>query len=171
MNYSQRGFGLPVLLVVLAVLFVSGGAYWYVQKAKAPSTAPRVSIENGLWYKDSQHVYDEHGTILPGVNPATFKAISSSYFATDGVHIWNEHETYDGAAIRPLADPATFTIVTQTNKTGDFPPEFEKDKSHVWYMGTLIPHADPNTFVVTGDYAAKDAKHTYRLTNDGLKVQ
>ena len=64
---------------------------------------------------------------------------------------------------------------------------YEKDKSHVWNGSKLVPGADPNTFVVTGNdltlnsngglTLAHDANHVYgvdakgNVTVDGVTVQ
>jgi hypothetical protein len=61
----------------------------------------------GFWYKDSQHVYNQEGEVIPGVDPKTFGPMAQSgpnaYFATDGVHVFDIH-----SAVVPGADPKTF---------------------------------------------------------------
>jgi hypothetical protein len=83
----------------------------------------------GLWYKDSQHVYNYSGEVLRGVNPKMFTPLSrdedNSSFATDGVHVYG---AYLGAI--PGADPKTFVA------TG---PSTAKDAHHTydWSSGSV----------------------------------
>jgi hypothetical protein len=160
-------------------------------------------------YVDNQYVYDSQGNIVVGANPTTFKSIdvyldgfkSPTGFATDGVHVYSEARSAK-AELVPQADPATFVAIrapyqipyAQTSgKYGQsftsYDMTYEKDKSHVYDKGRLIPNADPNTFVVIGQaemYAnpnaqnftfAKDAYHNYgedskgNVTIDGITVK
>jgi hypothetical protein len=70
----------------------------------------------GYWYKDSEHVYNSEGKILPGISPKSFALLSengpNSGFATDGVHVYES----DGAEI-PGADPKTFVATYRATAT------------------------------------------------------
>jgi hypothetical protein len=65
----------------------------------------------GYWYKDSEHVYNNEGEILPNVDPKTFAQLGpgwpSDTFGTDGIHVYRS----DGTAIAG-ADPKTFTATS-----------------------------------------------------------
>ncbi len=160
-------------------------------------------------FVDGNNVYDSQGNLVAGANAATFKAIntysdgfsSPTGFATDGVNVYSEARSAK-AELVPQADPATFVVIRApyqipyaptSGKYGQsftsYDMTYERDKSHVWDKGRLIPGANPNTFVVIGDaemYAnpsaqnfifAKDANHTYgedakgNITIDGATIQ
>ena len=124
----------------------------------------------------------------------------NSLFATDGVHVYSEERSAK-AELVSQADPATFIAIRASYQipyapnSGKYGQSFmsydltyEKDKSHVYDKGRLVPGADPNTFVVLGDaemfanptaqnfILAKDAYHTYgedakgNITVDGIIV-
>ena len=140
----------------------------------------------GDWYVDDSNVYDSNGAPVPGANPATFHLIttfSDGYagqdtgYATDGVHIYSDW--YQSNHIVAGADPASFVPIRQqfqipyapsSGKYGQsftsYDTNFAKDRSHVWYEGKLIPGADPNTFIVTGDTYIKNAYGGYTLAHD-----
>jgi hypothetical protein len=71
----------------------------------------------GYLYKDSEHVYNSEGEILPGINPKSFALLSESGpnagFATDGIRIYDS----SGAMI-PGADPKTF-VATNLGTASD----------------------------------------------------
>jgi len=179
-----------------------------VYKAALKDGAGGTSLDNGTWYKDNQYVYDGQGNVVAGANPATFAPINTfsdgytttiSPFATDGVHIYATGFGSSGAVLQG-ADPATFVRIRQvyqipysqtSGKYGQsftsYDTTYEKDKSHVWDGIKLVPNADVNTFVVTGNTTqlnaaggitlAHDANHTYgedikgNVTVDGVTVQ
>lgn len=159
-------------------------------------------------FVDGNNVYDSQGNLVAGANAATFRAIntysdgfsSPTGFATDGVHVYSEARSAK-AELVPQADPATFVVIRApyqipyaptSGKYGQsftsYDMTYDKDKSHVYDKGRLIPGADPNTFVVIGQadmYAnpnaqnftfAKDANHTYgedakgNITVDGATI-
>ncbi|MDE1971228.1 MAG: DKNYY domain-containing protein [Patescibacteria group bacterium] len=154
-----------------------------------------IGTQVGQWYVTSEHVYDWGGNVVPSANPSTFRLINTysdgttgTPYATDGTHVF--------AAWSPTipildgANPATFVAIRQPYQIPYVPSSgrygqsftsydttFAKDKSHVWYESRLIPGADPNTFVVTGDThvqnsfggytLAHDARHTYGTDSKG----
>jgi len=159
----------------------------------------------GEWYVTSDHVYNGRGDVVVGANPSTFRLINTysdgtagTSYATDGVHVYSAWSAE--APVLSGADPATFIAIRQQYQIPYAPSsglygqsftaydtQFAKDKSHVWYQGRLIPGANPNTFVVTGNTQvqnstggytlAHDANHLYgvdakdKLTVDGVVVQ
>ena len=164
-----------------------------------------IGTKVGEWYVTSAHVYNLRGDIVVNANPSTFRLFSTysdgtagTPYATDGVRVFGAW-SYD-ISVLASADPATFVAIRQqyqipyAQSSGlygqsftAYDTSFAKDKSHVWYQTRLIPGADPNTFVVTGDThvenanggytLAHDSNHTYginkqsKLTIDGVTVQ
>lgn len=164
-----------------------------------------IGTKIGQWYVTSEHVYTWTGDIVAGANPSTFRLISTysdgtggTPYATDGVHIYSAWSA--GTPALSGADPSTFIAIRQQYQIPYAPSSgrygesfaaddnsFAKDKSHVWYQGKLIPNADPNTFIVTGNThvenasggytLAHDSNHTYgidkqsKLTIDGVTIQ
>ncbi len=147
------------------------------------------ALDNGQWFIYNNLVYDNSGNIVIGADAATFKPIhifSDGYvstvtgFATDRLHVY--HYASMGEELNN-ADPLTFTLIRQayqvpyTKTSGKYGQSFtsydlsyEKDKSHVWYGGTLIPGADPATFVVTGNTYQQNADGTYTMAHDAKHV-
>lgn len=164
-----------------------------------------IGTKVGEWYVTSEHVYNLRGDIVTGANPSTFRLFSTysdgtagTHYATDGVRVFGAW-SYD-IPVLTGADPATFVAIRQqyqipyAQSSGlygqsftAYDTSFAKDKSHVWYQTRLIPGADPNTFVITGNThvenasggytLAHDAYHTYgidkqsKLTIDGVTIQ
>ena len=145
------------------------------------------AIYNSVWYIDGQYVYDAQGNIMTGANPATFRGINTysdgftettgTVFATDGIHVYNDGT--GGGVVLQDADPATFTLIRQQyqvpykNQPGsatEYNTTYEKDKSHVWDGAKLIPSADPNTFVVTGNDLTSNGSDGYTLAHDAHNV-
>jgi len=158
----------------------------------------------GEWYVTSDHVYNGRGDVVVGANPSTFKLIGTysdgttgTSYATDGVHVYSAW-SYE-APVLYGADPSTFVAIRQqyqipyAQSSGmygqsftAYDTQFAKDKSYVWYESKLVPGADPNTFVVTGNTHAQnstggytlahDARHTYgvdakgNITVDGVTI-
>lgn len=153
---------------------------------------------NGFWLKDKFHVYTSNGQILDQADPVTFADLGSGY-GRDVSHIFYGNIGAFGSGkgnIVSEADLASFKVVADNYakdnvhiysigkvllgadvntfaRIGESP--YFKDKSHVWYRGdgpgglTLIPEADPNTFVFIGSYGeAKDANHTYGFSAKGF---
>jgi hypothetical protein len=136
-------------------------------------------IANGKWHSYNGALYDQFGAIIPNLNPALFRAINLKYkdgkeypseFATDGVHVYYYCGRYPfTTCILQNADPSTFTFIK--DPAGGW-SSFEKDRSHVWYSGTLVSGADPATFEIVldqkqPDYTAfqKDAVHVWHGYN------
>jgi hypothetical protein len=61
----------------------------------------------GYLYKDSEHVYDSEGKVLPDIDPRSFALLSergpNARFATDGVHVYDS-----SGVVIPGVDPQTF---------------------------------------------------------------
>lgn len=164
-----------------------------------------IGTKVGEWYVTGEHVYNWRGDVVVGANPSTFKLISTysdgtvgTSYAADGTYIYSAWSA--GAPVLSGANPSTFIAIRQQYQIPYAPSSglygqsftaydesFAKDNSHVWYEGKLIPNADPNTFVVTGNTLvqnstggytlAHDARHTYgidaksNMTIDGVTVQ
>lgn len=125
------------------------------------ATGTVIQTPTAVWFKDSGHVYDHYGNILPDANAATFAPLSqtdlSSEFATDGLHVYSQ----ENGEI-PGADAATFKVLDLN---------FERDASHVFLGNKAIPGADASTFVMTGPGPiGKDSQHVYDFRDGNLKI-
>lgn len=103
--------------------------------------------------KDLQHVYltrfaragESAGQVIPNADPATFTALGW-VFAKDKNTVWSARagEGLSGLYALPDADASTFiALLFQNDVVGYF-----KDKNHVYWLESVIPGADPATFVV-----------------------
>ena len=143
-----------------------------------------IGTKVGQWYVTNERVYNWRGDFIAGANPSTFRLIGTysdgttgASYATDGTHVYSpwlaESPVLSGA------DPVTFIAIKQqyqipyvqsSGRYGEsftsYDTSFAKDKSHVWYLGKLIPGADPNTFVVTGNTHVENTTGGYTLAHD-----
>jgi len=178
---ARSGFvWLPVLLGVLAILVISGGAYWYTQQKQAAdsvfkpvaagtylSTATSIDqssdfsrIKFEYLRKNSSVVYVEHGVLhdLPAADFPTFLALSGSVTDTDPWALDKNNVYYLGQIILG-ADPNSFHLL---NGYG-----YSADTHAVYWDAMAIPDADLATFVAgyptnKGHYdAARDKNHIY----------
>lgn len=135
----------------------------------------------GYFAKDSQHVYklrfaskgESAGMIVPNADPASF-AVVSWVFAKDKNTVWSGRGGggLTGLAVVEGADAPTFSVVLLKDK----PTSYFKDKNYVYWLESIIPGADPATFVVDSlveedlcpnslcpaEYRAHDSLHSYQ---------
>ncbi len=168
---------LSVLVIVLVVVIVGGGAYWYfTQSANTPSavtvatTSPTTTPAPAATTVSTNHSTAQtasasfhpiaSGTLLAS-QPTTsrssdfFSRIKFAYYYDGSSIFYVEHEM---AHSLPMADPATFIdLPSATDAEG-----YALDKNYVYYLGVVIPNADPMTFqdLIEGDYAL-DAHAAY----------
>ena len=96
--------------------------------------------EDNIWAIDGTYAF--YDTVrVEGCDMASFK-VKKFNVAVDRNHV------YRFGKILPLADPATYDE--------DWKDYYSRDKSHIWYMGTLLEDADYNTFVVDKEQLAHD---------------
>ena len=101
-------------------------------------------IEDDLWAIDGTKAF--YDTIhIESADISTFK-VKCWNVAVDRNHVYRYGE------ILPLADPETYD-----EQWKDY---YSRDKSHIWYMGTLLEDADYATFEVEKEQLAHD-KHGY----------
>lgn len=117
----------------------------------ADSRSFRILDNYGTYAKDDTTVFS--GALVLDANAATFKVTENSddEFATDGINVYDDN----GGKIHG-ADPQTFELLGLG---------YERDASHVYYYGSVVPQADVETFTVMSndstDYDAKDKNHRY----------
>ena len=106
---------------------------------------------------------------LDGADPASFKVLIEKvpgfywlFYGVDRLHVYSSW-----GSLIDKADPSTFTFVKDVRGQDS---GFEKDESHVWAGGLLVPQADPTTFVALAPFStdvdiayAKDIRHAYRI--------
>ena len=98
-------------------------------------------------------VVDSIGTVvgsalIPGADAPTFEVskVDASY-AKDRNHVY-----YDIGKVLPSADPQSFRLlVDHHNDTVGQGAMYAADANHVWYYGSLIGDADPNTLTLVED--------------------
>lgn len=147
----------------------------------SPILDPNDATQVSSYAKDAQHVYrlrfaqqgESAGQIIPNADPATFTLVGW-VFAKDKNTVWSARagEGLTGLAIVDGADAATFSaVLLKNNVTGYF-----KDKNYVYWLESVIPDADPATFVVDSqiaedpcpgsvcpaEYNAHDKVHSYQ---------
>jgi len=101
--------------------------------------------------KSATHVYNSSCDIFAGANPETFVELNY-FYGKDGNSVWFDGVVGSNTALPPTkidgADPATFTLILDSNGPGGFSSEYTKDKNHVYVYGQLIQGADPATFTI-----------------------
>lgn len=102
-------------------------------------------LDNPYYSKDKKHVY-RLGSIIEGANPLTFKTLTE-YYSRDDKNIYLMNFKI------PQADAENFKILNKRFTT--------KDNHHVYYKGTIIRGADPDTFIALNDSFSKDKNGCY----------
>lgn len=100
---------------------------------------------NKDYAKDKKHVY-RLGSIIEGANPLTFKTLTE-YYSRDDKNIYLMNFKI------PQADVRSFKILNKRFTA--------KDNHHVYYKGTIIRGADPDTFIALNDSFSKDKNGCY----------
>ncbi|OGG87319.1 hypothetical protein A3B87_01790 [Candidatus Kuenenbacteria bacterium RIFCSPHIGHO2_02_FULL_39_13] len=99
--------------------------------------------------KDKNGVY-RNSTLILGASPDTIKIINKYYVMDDKnlyfVNYDNKNFAFDNL------DYDTFVILAT---------RFVKDKSHVYYQGSIIPEADVGSFECLGEWYQKDKNFVY----------
>ena len=96
--------------------------------------------EDNFWGIDNTSAY--YDTIrIDNCDLASFKVLGYNV-AVDRNHV------YRYGKILPLADPETYDE--------DWTDYYSRDKSHIWYMGTLLEDADHDSFEVDKEQIAHD---------------
>lgn len=118
----------------------------------------------GGWYaKDANHVYIR-GYLEKDISPQGFSVINQIY--SKDTHIVYYFNGVDESEVIEGADPATFAPLTTASPSyGSYSglPEslWSKDAHHVYFSGSVLPNADPDTFVVLNGRYGKDVTHAY----------
>ena len=108
------------------------------------------------FYSDGSHIYTREFEILEDADSRTFRQLGSQWYGygswyVDKDHVWwREPHVVEVKEVKE-ADAATFQLVQVYNYsdgTTDTSESFAKDKSHVFYRGSVIPGADPATFEI-----------------------
>ena len=102
----------------------------------------------GGFYSDGSHIYTSEFEVFEDAAPLTFRQLKGSSWYVDKDHVWWNEK---GMKEVKEADAATLQLVQVYNYsdgTTDTSESFAKDKSHVFYRGSIIPGADPATFEI-----------------------
>lgn len=153
MKKLQKGFVTLLMLILIALLVIAGGVYLYMQKNRSSTAVPNdIATTTAEVESNTTSVFRP---VAPGVEPyemsrnSDFSMVRFQYNRDATSVYYVEHGVvYD----LPGADLSTFEILTgsifETNP-------YAVDKNNVYYLGAVIPGADPSTFHVIngGDYA------------------
>ena len=117
----------------------------------------------GGWYAiDRSHVFIR-GTVVDELDPGSLVIINQA-FAKDVDTVWLTLP-FDPAGAMPDADPSTFEVLPiEGTQAGTFAPidsEWSKDATHVYFLDTLLPDADPKSFAALSGRLGKDLLHVY----------
>ena len=110
----------------------------------------------GGFYSDGSHIYTHEFEMVEDADARTFRQFGSQWYGygswyVDKDHVWWREKHVVGMKEVKEADAATFQLVQVYNYsdgTTDTSESFAKDKSHVFYRGSIIPGADPATFEI-----------------------
>ena len=95
--------------------------------------------------------------------PGNFNGMTTSYYGTDTNVFYHTCEG-DGPGcfiLVPDADPKTFTMVVDKDSVTPGIAYFAKDAKHVYTGYSVLPLADPKTFVLLDSSFARDSRHIY----------
>lgn len=108
------------------------------------------------FYSDGSHIYTREFEMVEDADARTFRQLGSQWYGygswyVDKDHVWwREKHVVEIKEVKE-ADAATFQLVQVYNYsdgTTDTSESFAKDKSNVFYRGSIIPGADPATFEI-----------------------
>lgn len=94
---------------------------------------------------DNAHAYHE-GVVINGANPASFSIIKKWGWSRDSKNIYASRRRIE------TCDVDTFTFLTN---------DWQVDRRCVYWLGELLPLADPVTFSVINVWYGKDQEHAY----------
>ena len=115
------------------------------------------------WYAtDDAHVFIR-GFAVDELDPESLVIINQNY-VKDLDTVWLTLR-FDPAGVIPDADPNTFEVLPiKGTQAGTFAPiesEWSRDATHVYFLGSLLPDADPETFSALSGRFGKDVSHVY----------
>jgi hypothetical protein len=149
MKKLQKGFVIPLVIAVIALLAIGGGAYVYVNKNK-PSEI-KLADEN-------IKINEEENKTERIDSPAGPNRTSGWHYLKENNKVYYIFEAFDGGSIKSLVEVAdAHTFVPISN--GYF-----KDKDHVYYDGQVLLGADSNTFIsknISGKLFGLDNKSVF----------
>lgn len=183
----QKGFIVPLLLIIIAILFVGGGTYLYAQNNQEKLTVTRdvvvpqatstvqTETTSSLIYKggDSEYRKANGGILFNGVkivdaDAKTFQVVGLVEFEKNQIEekARQENQTinYSKDDIHAFYNGVLISGADAKTfdfiYTGAFYQEYAKDKNHVYYKGDIIVGADSRTFKSL-------ARHTYVFPGTG----
>lgn len=148
MKYSQKGFAIPLIIAIVALL-IGSGVYIYVNNYEPFATI--TSDEN-------DKIDGAENKIERIDSPAGPSLTSGWYYLKENNKVYYVFEALGGGSIKHLlevADARTFVSVSN----GYF-----KDKNHVYYDGQVLLGADSNTFIsknISGELFGLDNKNAF----------
>jgi hypothetical protein len=104
------------------------------------------------WAKDAKHVFYA-GELKPDIDSATFEVLNptSGGYARDKQHVY-----LDNGQVLANALPESFEIINE----GHY-PIYARDKQQVYFEGTVIADAQPDSFKILSHGYARDKQHIY----------
>jgi hypothetical protein len=123
------------------------------EMADCASSTPVTDLEGNpsIVRKSATHVYNSSCYPFIGADLQTFVALDF-FYEKDTNSVWHDDVIGDNTAVPPTkidsADPATFTLISDSNGSEGFSDEYTKDKAHVYVYGQMIQGADPATFTI-----------------------
>lgn len=154
-----------------------GGVWWlqdknsvYLGGNKVAGADPVSFVEvNHPLYKDKNNVYLKND-ILSGADAKSFSKMDGPYYSDiSNLYYCNLTDTPPPTCIiMREADRSTFAVQKWSqNSKSRLDPDFAFDSSRVFYLGNIVPDADPKTFQKIGvgyDEFYRDANHTYKYS-------
>jgi hypothetical protein len=115
-----------------------------------PASAETFVVLSADRAKDAKHVW--FGATKVDADPKSF-VVLSDFYSKDRKTVFFGNEPGP-------ADASSFEVVPFSIQ-GQRTASFGRDARHVYYLSTVIPHADPATFVDLDGHYAKDKKSVY----------
>lgn len=133
-----------------------------ILKAADPKTFTLIEGYDDWYATDSAHVF-VRGFAVDELDPKSLVVINQNY-AKDSDTVWLTLP-FDPAGVIPNADPRTFEILpikgTQADTFAPIESEWSRDATHVYFLDSLLPDADPKTFAALSGRLGKDSSHVY----------
>ncbi len=120
----------------------------------------------GLYSIDTDRVYCggimlQGGDVLQGADPTTFMLLpNQNQYAKDARHVWFSCNEIVGA------DAPSFAVMPQNkNVSTAWSTLYATDTQAVYFQGSVIPDADPESYTLLSDVYEKDKNHVWSGSN------
>lgn len=161
---TTKGFIVPLLLVIIAIVLAGGGAYVYTQTKQGNQTATESSTIQTT----------EKQVQIPDSQQQNFSTSAKRYVVKGAAvyFIWNSN---NDERLIAGADANTFTVICTSSSDG---LSYAKDTSSVYLNDKKVEGANPQTFTLLSQFDApgwygcpeysKDTNHVYQQT--GVRI-